>query len=257
LACLAGAWAESKQRPRCWPAALDADSRRGRFQTARTAAGRRNGDGPRSHRYTRCCAKKAWLENSWSSTHRAFESHASRPRATIANMAPEYGATMGFFPVDAETLAYLRFYRAKRRTSKAGRKRTQRTGTFPHGCHTRSHLSDRLELNLATVVPTMAGPKRPQDSVFLTDAKSSFEKSLGAVPKSVSVQNNGDHFELSDGSVVIAAITSCTNTSNPSLMLEPACWRKSGRARPNFQTMVKTSFAPGLKLSLITWLRLD
>ncbi|MGC1635805.1 MAG: aconitate hydratase AcnA, partial [Candidatus Acidiferrales bacterium] len=110
-------------------------------------------------------------------------------------------------------------------------------------------FSDRLELDLATVVPTMAGPKRPQDSVPLTQAKSSFEKTLTAQPKHVSVQNNGDKFDLADGSVVIAAITSCTNTSNPSLMLGAGLLAKKAVER-GLQTKpwVKTSFAPGSKV---------
>jgi aconitate hydratase len=95
----------------------------------------------------------------------------------------------------------------------------------------------------------MAGPKRPQDSVFLTDAKSSFAKSLSAAPKSVSVQNNGDRFELGDGSVVIAAITSCTNTSNPSLMLGAGLLAKKAVERGlTSKPWVKTSFAPGSKV---------
>ena len=128
-------------------------------------------------------------------------------RATIANMAPEYGATMGFFPVDAETVAYLRFTARSEEQVKLVEAYTKEQGLFRTDATPDPIFSDRLELNLATVVPTMAGPKRPQDSVFLTDAKSSFAKSLSAAPKSVSVQNNGDRFELGDCSVVIAAIT--------------------------------------------------
>src|ERR1700734_4266243 len=95
----------------------------------------------------------------------------------------------------------------------------------------------------------MAGPNGTQDSVRLTDAKISFEKSLGAAPKSVSVQNNGDHFDLKDGSVVIAAITSCTNTSNPSLMLGAGLLAKKAVERGlTSKPWVKTSFAPGSKV---------
>jgi aconitate hydratase len=170
-------------------------------------------------------------------------------RATIANMAPEYGATMGFFPVDAETLAYLRFTARSEEQVKLVEAYTKEQGLFRTDATPDPIFSDRLELNLATVVPTMAGPKRPQDSVFLTDAKSSFEKSLGAAPKSVSVQNNGDHFQLSDGSVVIAAITSCTNTSNPSLMLGAGLLAKKAVERGlSSKPWVKTSFAPGSKV---------
>ena len=170
-------------------------------------------------------------------------------RATIANMAPEYGATMGFFPVDAETLAYLRFTARSEEHVKLVEAYTKEQGLFRTDATPDPIFSDRLELNLATVVPTMAGPKRPQDSVFLTDAKASFEKSLGAAPKSVSVQNNGDRFELSDGSVVIAAITSCTNTSNPSLMLGAGLLAKKAVERGlSSKPWVKTSFAPGSKV---------
>ncbi|MGD0403032.1 MAG: aconitate hydratase AcnA [Candidatus Acidiferrales bacterium] len=170
-------------------------------------------------------------------------------RATIANMAPEYGATMGFFPVDAETLAYLRFTARSEEHVKLVEAYTKEQGLFRTDATPDPIFSDRLELNLATVVPTMAGPKRPQDSVFLTDAKSSFEKSLSADPKSVSVQNNGDRFELGDGSVVIAAITSCTNTSNPSLMLGAGLLAKKAVERGlTSKPWVKTSFAPGSKV---------
>src|ERR1700677_142508 len=170
-------------------------------------------------------------------------------RATIANMAPEYGATMGLVNVDAETVAYLRFTARSEEQVKLVEAYTKEQGLFRTDATPDPIFSDRLELNLATVVPTMAGPKRPQDSVFLTDAKSSFEKSLGAAPKSVSVQNNGDHFQLSDGSVVIAAITSCTNTSNPSLMLGAGLLAKKAVERGlTSKPWVKTSFAPGSKV---------
>jgi aconitate hydratase len=171
-------------------------------------------------------------------------------RATIANMAPEYGATMGFFPVDAETLAYLRFTARGEDQVRLVEAYTKDQGLFRTDQTPDPIFSDRLELDLATVVPTMAGPKRPQDSVRLTDAKTSFEKSLGdAAPKSVSVQNNGDLFDLKDGSVVIAAITSCTNTSNPSLMLGAGLLAKKAVERGlSSKPWVKTSFAPGSKV---------
>ena len=170
-------------------------------------------------------------------------------RATIANMAPEYGATMGFFPVDAETLAYLRFTDRAEDHVKLVEAYTKEQGLFRTDETPDPLFSDTLELDLATVVPTIAGPKRPQDSVPLAQAKTSFEKSLTAAPKKVSVQNNGDKFELADGSVVIAAITSCTNTSNPSLMLGAGLLAKKAVER-GLQTKpwVKTSFAPGSKV---------
>jgi len=171
-------------------------------------------------------------------------------RATIANMAPEYGATMGFFPVDAETLAYLRFTSRSEDQVRLVEAYTKEQGLFRTDQTPDPIFSDRLELDLAKVVPTMAGPKRPQDSVPLTQAKTSFEKSLaGAAPKHVSVKNNGDNFDLADGSVVIAAITSCTNTSNPSLMLGAGLLAKKAVERGlSSKPWVKTSFAPGSKV---------
>jgi aconitate hydratase len=170
-------------------------------------------------------------------------------RATIANMAPEYGATMGFFPVDAETLAYLRFTGRGEGQVQLVEAYTKEQGMFRTDQTPTPIFSDRLELDLSNVVPTMAGPKRPQDSVPLTQAKSAFEKSLEAQPKHVAVQNNGDRFDLGDGSVVIAAVTSCTNTSNPSLMLGAGLLAKKAVERGlRTKPWVKTSFAPGSKV---------
>ena len=170
-------------------------------------------------------------------------------RATIANMAPEYGATMGFFPVDAEALAYLRFTARAEDQVKLVEAYTKEQGLFRTDQTPDPIFSDRLELDLATVVPTMAGPKRPQDSVPLTQAKTAFEKSLTEARKHANVQNNGDRFDLADGSVVIAAITSCTNTSNPSLMLGAGLIAKKAVERGlTTKPWVKTSFAPGSKV---------
>jgi aconitate hydratase len=171
-------------------------------------------------------------------------------RATIANMAPEYGATMGFFPVDSETLSYLRFTSRSEEQVRLVEAYTKEQGLFRTDQTPDPIFSERLELDLATVVPTMAGPKRPQDSVPLTQAKASFAKSLaGATPKHVSVKSNGDSFDLADGSVVIAAITSCTNTSNPSLMLGAGLLAKKAVERGlTSKPWVKTSFAPGSKV---------
>ncbi len=171
-------------------------------------------------------------------------------RATIANMAPEYGATMGFFPVDTETLAYLQF---------TGRSHEQialveayckeqflfRTDSTPEPA-----FSDKLELDLATVEPTVAGPKRPQDRVPLRQAKSSFTKVVEGTPdKHVQVRNNGDSFDFSSGAIVIAAITSCTNTSNPSLMLGAGLLAKKAVEHGlQVKPWVKTSLAPGSKV---------
>jgi aconitate hydratase len=170
-------------------------------------------------------------------------------RATLANMAPEYGATMGFFPVDEETLSYLRFTARDPALVHLVEAYTKEQGLFRTDATPDPEFSDRLELDLADVVPTMAGPKRPQDSVTLRDAKQSFEKSLAAPAKHVTVQNNGDRFDLTDGSVVIAAITSCTNTSNPSLMLGAGILAKKAVERGlTAKPWVKTSLAPGSKV---------
>jgi len=171
-------------------------------------------------------------------------------RATIANMAPEYGATMGFFPVDSETLAYLQF---------TGRAHEQialveayckeqflfRTDSTPEPA-----FSDKLELDLGTVEPTVAGPKRPQDRVPLRQAKSSFTKVVEGTPdRHVQVRNNGDSFDFSSGAIVIAAITSCTNTSNPSLMLGAGLLAKKAVEHGlQVKPWVKTSLAPGSKV---------
>src|SRR6202022_3119165 len=141
-------------------------------------------------------------------------------RATIANMAPEYGATMGFFPVDSETLAYLQFTGRSYEQVALVEAYCKEQFLFRTDSTTDPAFSNKLELDLGTVEPTMAGPKRPQDRVPLHQAKASFTKVVeGAPDKHVQVRKNGHSFDFSSGAVVIAAITSCTNTSNPSLML--------------------------------------
>jgi aconitate hydratase len=171
-------------------------------------------------------------------------------RAVIANMAPEYGATMGFFPVDAETLAYLQFTGRDSTRVRLVEEYTKAQGIFRTDATPDPIYSDKLELDLASVEPTLAGPKRPQDRVPLRQSKASFEKSMeGTAQKNVAVKNNGDKFELSNGSVVIAAITSCTNTSNPSLMLGAGLLAKKAIERGlHSKPWVKTSLAPGSKV---------
>ena len=171
-------------------------------------------------------------------------------RATIANMAPEYGATMGFFPVDAETLAYLRFTGRDAARVRLVEEYTKAQGIFRTDATPDPMYTDKLELDLASVEPTLAGPKRPQDRVPLRQSKAAFEKSLeGTAQKNVAVKNNGDQFELSNGSVVVAAITSCTNTSNPSLMLGAGLLAKKAIERGlHSKPWVKTSLAPGSKV---------
>ncbi|HUN62607.1 MAG TPA: aconitate hydratase AcnA [Candidatus Sulfotelmatobacter sp.] len=171
-------------------------------------------------------------------------------RATIANMAPEYGATMGFFPVDNETLSYLRFTARSHEQIALVEAYCKEQSLFRTDTTPDPQFSDQLELDLGTVEPTVAGPKRPQDRVALKNAKSSFTKVVeGAPVKEVAVKNNGDAFPLSSGAVVIAAITSCTNTSNPSLMLGAGLLAKKAVERGlQVKPWVKTSLAPGSKV---------
>jgi aconitate hydratase A / 2-methylisocitrate dehydratase len=171
-------------------------------------------------------------------------------RATLANMAPEYGATMGFFPVDSETLAYLRFTGRSAERIALVEAYTKAQGIFRTDQTPDPIYSDTLELDLATIEPTLAGPKRPQDRVPLRQSKASFAKAMEGTPqKHVGVKKNGDQFELSNGSVVIAAITSCTNTSNPSLMLGAGLVAKKAVERGlRSKPWVKTSLAPGSKV---------
>jgi aconitate hydratase len=171
-------------------------------------------------------------------------------RATIANMAPEYGATMGFFPVDSETLAYLQFTGRAHEQIALVEAYCKEQSLFRTDSTPEPMFSDKLELDLGTVEPTVAGPKRPQDRVALRNAKSSFTKVVeGAPQKHIQVRNNGDSFDFSSGAVVIAAITSCTNTSNPSLMLGAGLLAKKAVERGlQVKPWVKTSLAPGSKV---------
>jgi aconitate hydratase len=171
-------------------------------------------------------------------------------RATIANMAPEYGATMGFFPVDAETINYLKFTGRDAARVALVEAYAKEQGLFRTDETPDPIFTTTLELDLGTVEPTLAGPKRPQDRVLLRGAKEAFEKSMvGHAPASAHVKNNGDEFDLSSGSVVIAAITSCTNTSNPSLMIGAGLLAKKAVERGlTSKPWVKTSLAPGSKV---------
>ena len=180
-------------------------------------------------------------------------------RATIANMAPEYGATMGFFPVDAETLNYLRFSNRDDAHVALTERVLEEQGLLHHADAPDPEFSSVLELDLGTVVPSIAGPKRPQDRIALTDAKTSFAKVLTAVKEqlgdkakgsaSVTLDREGqdkETFELKDGAIVIAAITSCTNTSNPAVMLAAGLLAKNAVAKGmKVAPWVKTSLAPG------------
>jgi len=171
-------------------------------------------------------------------------------RAVLSNMSPEYGATMGFFPVDGETLAYLRFSGREEEHVKLVEAYAKEQGLFRTDSTPDPIFMDTLELDLATVEPTLAGPKRPQDRVLLREAKPAFLKSLEGTPaKHAQVKSNGDLYELGHGSVVIAAITSCTNTSNPSLMIGAGLLAKKAVERGlHSKPWVKTSLAPGSKV---------
>jgi aconitate hydratase len=171
-------------------------------------------------------------------------------RATIANMAPEYGATMGFFPVDAETLEYLRFTARPAEQIALVEAYCKEQMLFRTDATPAPEFNGTLELDLGTVESTVAGPKRPQDRVALRNAKKSFAKVVEGAPAiHAAVKNNGDSFDLSSGAVVIAAITSCTNTSNPSLMLGAALLAKKAVEHGlSVKPWVKTSLAPGSKV---------
>jgi len=176
-------------------------------------------------------------------------------KATIANMAPEYGATMGFFPVDSESLNYLRIT-GREDLVDLVETYTKEQGIFRTDDTPDSNYTDTLELDISTVEPSMAGPSRPQDRVSLKDLKNSFEKVLkektgnGAdLDKKVNVQLNGDSSEMGNGSVAIAAITSCTNTSNPSVMVASGLVAKKAVEKGlTVDPTVKTSLAPGSRV---------
>ena len=172
-------------------------------------------------------------------------------QATIANMAPEYGATCGFFPIDAETLNYMRLTNRDEQTVALVEAYTKAQGMFRDANSPEPVYTDTLELDLATVVPSLAGPKRPQDRVAMVDMKTAFDEALELqgrqTPAAAPVP--GKDYELNDGDVVIAAITSCTNTSNPAVMLGAGLVAQKALARGlKVQPWVKTSLAPGSKV---------
>jgi aconitate hydratase len=199
-------------------------------------------------------------------------------RATIANMAPEYGATIGFFPVDEETIAYLRFTGRPKEVADLVEAYCKEQGLFRDDKRPDPVFSETVELDLGSVEPSLAGPKRPQDRVALTDVKKSFRHELSAMvpkefadvkpdalaawqgegPADASVQkvlrnaavfSRDTMYNLHHGSVVIAAITSCTNTSNPAVLLGAGLLAKKAVERGlTARPWVKTSLAPGSKV---------
>jgi len=173
-------------------------------------------------------------------------------RATISNMCPEYGATCAMFPVDAETLRYLRLSGRREEQVRLVEAYTKEQGLFHDERTPAAEYSEALELDLGSVEPSLAGPRRPQDRVALSQAKASFAKALPelakgeARPGRVEIEIEGERVALQHGSVVIAAITSCTNTSNPSVMLAAGLLaRKAVEKGLAVRPWVKTSLAPG------------
>ena len=183
-------------------------------------------------------------------------------RATIANMAPEYGATMGFFPVDDETLSYLHRTGRDSELVSLVEAYCKEQGLFRSDSTEDPEFNDTLELDLSAVEPSVAGPLRPQDRILVRELKPTFHQVLTAplgpqgfalsddqLGASGNVRSNGDSAEITHGSVVIAAITSCTNTSNPSVMVAAGLLAKKANERGlKRKAYVKTSLAPGSKV---------
>ena len=170
-------------------------------------------------------------------------------RATIANMAPEYGATCGFFPVDEETLKYLKISGRDKHTISLVEHYSKEQGLWADD---NIIFSDTLNLDMSKVVPTISGPKRPQDKVLLTESAKSFSK---VFKENTNRQNpkeepvSGADFKLEDGDIVIAAITSCTNTSNPNVLIGAGLLAKKAIEKGlQVKPWVKTSLAPGSKV---------
>jgi aconitate hydratase len=183
-------------------------------------------------------------------------------RATIANMAPEYGATMGFFPIDDETLAYLRLTGRPAEQVTLVERYMKEQGLFRTAAAAVPEFTKRLSLDLGSVVPSLAGPKRPQDRVALQNVKKTFAESLTAptakrgfalegpaLTRTGTVRENGHASTIHHGAVVIAAITSCTNTSNPSVMVAAGLVARKAVAKGlTTRPWVKTSLAPGSRV---------
>ena len=174
-------------------------------------------------------------------------------RATLANMAPEYGATCGIFPIDQETLNYLRLSGRDEDQIALVEAYAKEQGMFRTPAQPDAEYTSVVELDMSTVVPSLAGPKRPQDRIPLSASKTMFNDALSALQAERNLSSkpakgtiNGQDFELDDGAVVIASITSCTNTSNPSVMLGAGLVARKAAARGlQVKPWVKTSLAPG------------
>ena len=175
-------------------------------------------------------------------------------RATIGNMSPEYGSTVAIFPIDQETIKYLELTGRSGEQLELVEKYAKAQGLW-HDPSAEPRYSERLELDLSNVVPSIAGPKRPQDRVSLSDAKSSFAKVLPSYLSSntatnpIAIEVNSRKGSISNGSVVIASITSCTNTSNPSVMIGAGLLAKKAVEKGLMsKPWVKTTLAPGSKV---------
>ena len=191
-----------------------------------------------------------------------LETMSLTDRATIANMAPEYGATIGYFPVDEETLRYMRLTGRPEQTVALTEAYLRAQGLFRDSSSPEPEFTDTLELDLSSVVPSLAGPKRPQDRVPMSELKQTFNKALSAPVKergfelSADAMNreatygtNGGSQKMKHGAVVIAAITSCTNTSNPSVLVAAGLVAKKAVEKGlNVKPYVKTSLAPGSRV---------
>ena len=174
-------------------------------------------------------------------------------RATISNMAPEYGATCGFFPIDEETINFLKISGRTKSDIELTKKYAIHQGLWEDYKKNKRVYSAKLKLNLASIVPSLAGPKRPQDKIVLSNVSDSFTKSLNNEFKKENISNissvKNSNFELDHGHVAIAAITSCTNTSNPSVMIGAGILAKKAiKLGLKSKPWVKTSLAPGSKV---------
>ncbi len=180
---------------------------------------------------------------------------AASDRNTIANMSPEYGATCGIFPIDEETLDYLRLTGRSEEAIAVVKAYAQAQGMWWTAQALEADYSDVLHLDLGSILPSLAGPKRPQDRVLLSDMKANFREAFAAEQPTrpskgpATITDRGQTYQLKDGAVVIAAITSCTNTSNPNVLIGAGLLARKARALGlKTQPWVKTSLAPGSKV---------
>jgi aconitate hydratase len=170
-------------------------------------------------------------------------------KSTISNMAPEYGATCGFFPIDQQTLNYLSFTGRDDETVALVEAYAKEQGFWSDADKPEPVFTSSLELDISTIEPSISGPKRPQDYIKLSDSVTSFKgtlKNMAGLDAPRTVDAPGSNYQMSDGNVVIAAITSCTNTSNPSVLVAAGLVARNARAKGlSVKPWVKTSLAPG------------